>query len=290
MILHVKKVNMTTWEMIEKIAAFLNIPQSSIGYAGLKDKYATTTQYLSLLLKYEGQLSKFSDRQITILETFKDSKKISIGDLNSNRFHIRLHDVDDIKAGKIEKIARAIEKTGFPNYFGYQRFGQDSLAQAKEMIEGELFIKDKKLKKFLVSVYQSDRFNQWLRERVDISKAAKSPTFVLLQGDVMIGEEDKLFTPKTPSIKDFAQKKSVPTGLLVGREVFRARDEAREIEAKYDDEHLVEKGLRRRAWIFPQELTCKYVKKDSVMELGFTLPKASYATIFIENIANRNFG
>ena len=158
------------------------------------------------------------------------------------------------------------------------------------MVEGELFIKDKKLKKFLVSVYQSDKFNQWLCERVNISKASKNSTFELLDGDVMIGEDDKLFTPKSPSVKDFTDKKIAPTGLLVGREVFRARDKARAIEEKYDDEHLAEKGLRRRAWIYPESLTCKYIRSDSVMELSFTLVKASYATIFIENIANRNFG
>lgn len=289
LILHIKKVNITTWDTIDKIASFLNIPASSIGYAGLKDKYATTTQYLSLPLKYEKQLSKFHDKQITILETFKDSKKISIGDLKSNRFTITLRNVDDIKAGRIEKLARNIEKIGFPNYFGYQRFGQDSITQAQQMIDGEIFIKDKKLKKFLISVYQSKKFNEWLKERVEISKADAEGGFKLLNGDVMMSDDDKLFTPKTPSLKEFKDKKIVPTGLLVGREVFRARDEARDIEIKYDDELLQEKGLRRRAWIYPEALTCKYNQKESIMELSFVLPKASYATIFIENIANKNF-
>ena len=290
LILHVRKVNMTTWEMIEKIAAFLDLPQSSIGYAGLKDKYATTTQYLSLPLKYEKQIARFHDKQIEILQTFKDTKKISIGDLSSNRFTIKLHSVDDMKAGKIEKIARKLEKVGFANYFGYQRFGQDALSQATEMVEGELFIKDPKLKKFLVSVYQSAKFNQWLIERVQMSKKAKSDTFLLLSGDVMIDAQDKLITPKTPMIQEFIQKKVLPTGLLVGREVFRARDAALEIEQKYDDGHFSEKGFRRKAWIFPQALKCKYLKSDGVMQLSFILPKASYATTFIENIANKNFG
>ena len=289
LILHVKKINMTTWEMIEKISAFLHIHESAIGYAGLKDKYATTTQYLSLPQKYEKELKKFYDKGITILEVFRDTKKISIGDLASNRFKIKLHKVDDIKAGKIEKIARILEKTGFANHFGYQRFGQDALTQAKEMMEGEVFIKDKKVKNFLISVYQSYLFNEWLNERVTLSKKERSNTLKLFEGDVMLGKDEKLFTPKIPSLKDFLDKKIVPTGLLVGRDVFRARDKAREIEEKYDDELLAQKGLRRRAWIYPEALTCKYLKKDGDFELSFVLPKASYATIFIENIANRNF-
>ena len=289
LILHVRKINMTTWELIEKIASFLNIHESEIGYAGLKDKYATTTQYLSLPLKYEKQLAKFRDKQIEIIQTFKSKEKISIGDLSANRFIIRLHKVDDIKAGKIDKMAKMLEKTGFANYFGYQRFGQDSLKQAFEMIEGELFIKDKKVKKFLVSVYQSYLFNNWLKERVELSKKSGGKSFLLLDGDVMIDEKDKLSTPKTASFKDFMDKRSVPTGLLVGRDIFRSRDQARIIEAKYDDELLAEKGFRRRAWVYPKELTCKYIKKDGNFELSFVLPKASYATVFIENIANRNF-
>lgn len=289
LILHVRKINMTTWELIEKIATFLNIHESEIGYAGLKDKYATTSQYLSLPIKYEKQLTKFRDKQIEILKTFKSKERISIGDLSANRFKIRLHKVDDIKAGKIEKMARMLEKSGFANYFGYQRFGQDSLKQALEMIEGELFVKDKKVKKFLTSVYQSYLFNNWLKERVELSREKGGKTFLLFNGDVMMDEHEKLTTPKTAATKEFLEKKLVPTGLLAGRNVFRAKDEAREIEAKFDDELLAEKGFRRRAWVYPKELTCKYLKKESDFELSFILPKASYATVFIENIANRNF-
>lgn len=286
LILHVRKENATTWEMIGKIASFLNIPESVIGYAGLKDKYATTTQYLSLPQKYEKELKKFTQKQIAILETHKDTKKIEIGDLSANRFTITLRGVDNILAGKIEKIAKKIQKSGFPNYFGYQRFGQDSITQAKQMIDGEIFIKDKKVAKFLTSVYQSYKFNEWLCERVEMSR--ESGEFTLLQGDVMIDKNDKIFTPKTPSQQDFLAQKSIPTGLLAGRHVFRARDEARAIEAKYDDELLQAKGLRRRAWVYPRELTCRFLQDSSAMELSFILPKSSYATVFIENLANQN--
>ncbi len=288
LILQIKKINMTTWEAIDKLADFLNISSSYIGYAGLKDKFATTTQYLSLPQKYEQQLTKFYHKQIEIIAKFKSSSKISIGDLEANKFTIVLYNVNNIKAGKIQKIATNLEKNGFANYFGYQRFGDDSIKQAKKMIDTELFIKDKKLKKLLISVYQSYKFNEWLNERVCISKDENLKILKLLNGDVMI-DNNKLFTPKQPSLKDFLNKKVVPTGLLVGRHVFRARDAAREIEEKHDDELLNEKGLRRRAWVYPKELTCKYLQDKNAMKLSFVLPKASYATVFIENIANKIF-
>ena len=78
-----------------------------------------------------------------------------MGDLDGNRFSINLYFVDNIDSGRIEKCARKIAKNGLPNYFGYQRFGRDgdSLGQAKEMIKGDIFIEDDKLKNFLISIY-----------------------------------------------------------------------------------------------------------------------------------------
>jgi len=84
-------------------------------------------------------------------------------------------------------------------------------------------------------------------------------------------------------LKEFLSKSVTPTGLLAGRRVFRARGDARQIEELYDDEFLDAKGLRRDAWIYPRELNCKYTPATFSMRLDFILPKASYATVFIEN-------
>ena len=289
LILHVKKINLTTWELIDIIASYLNISTSQIGYAGLKDKYATTTQYLSLPQAYQRQMEKFYHKQVEIIESFKSKNKINIGDLSANKFSITLRDIDSIKAGKIEKISNKLLKSGFPNYFGYQRFSNDSIKQAKQMIEGDIFIKDKKVRKFLISVYQSYKFNQWLSKRVQMSLDEGLNYFKLLSGDVMVDRVGKFLTPKTPMLKEFLAKSVTPTGLLPGRHVFRARSRAREIEELYDDEFLDAKGLRRDAWIYPRELSCKYIPGDFCMRIDFILPKASYATVFIENIANKKY-
>jgi tRNA pseudouridine13 synthase len=157
------------------------------------------------------------------------------------------------------------------------------------MIEGELHIEDAKLKKFLISIYQSYFFNEWLKERVLLSRQENGEKFQLVEGDVYITQEGKLFTPKNPPYKDFEAHKVVPTGLLVGREAFRARAKAREIEAKYDDEFLYEKGARREALVYPQELKFEYKNNFDILRVSFTLPKGSYATVFLESIANKNF-
>ncbi len=286
-----QKVELTTWDMIAAFAEYLAIPAQKIGYAGLKDKHATTTQYISVESKHEYALKNFTHKQIKILDRVRHSHSIRMGDLSGNRFSINLYDVDAIDAGKIEKIARKIEKNGLPNYFGYQRFGRDanSIEQAAEMIKGELFVEDAKLKSFLISVYQSYYFNEWLRERVLLSKEKGSLEFVLLSGDVYISKDGKLSTSKLIPAKEFAAKKIVPTGLLCGRDTFRAKGDAREIEKKYDDEFLQEKGHRREALVYPSDIDCRYIKKETMLNLSFMMPKGSYATVFLESIAGKNY-
>ena len=291
LILRVKKVEMTTWDMIAAFAEYLDIPAEKIGYAGLKDKHATTTQYISIEAKYEKPLKKFKHNQIKIIQQTRHTHSIRMGDLQANRFSINLFGVDKIEAGQIEKRALKSAKNGLPNYFGYQRFGrdEDSIEQAKAMIAGDLYINDAKLKKFLISIYQSVFFNDWLKERVLLSREKNNGKFLLLEGDVYADTQGKLFTPKNIPQKDFEAKKVVPTGLLCGRGVFRARSEARKIEEKYDDEFLYDKGLRREALVYPKDITFKYHNNFDILNVSFTLPKGAYATVFLENVANKNF-
>ncbi|MBD3796668.1 MAG: tRNA pseudouridine(13) synthase TruD [Campylobacterales bacterium] len=291
LILRVQKTEITTWDMVAAFAEFLDIEAQRIGYAGLKDKHATTSQYISIEAKYENALKKFKHPRIKILSKTRHTNSIRMGDLKGNRFTINLFEVNQIEAGQIEKRARKIVKNGLPNYFGYQRFGhdEDALSQAKEMIAGELYIEDAKVKNFLISVYQSQFFNDWLKERVQLSKEKNNGVFQLLSGDVYMDADGKIFTPKTTQEKDFAAQKIVPTGLLCGRDIFRSRFEAREIEAKYDDEFLYEKGYRREAIVFPKDLKMEYKNNFDILNISFSLPKGSYATVFLEAIANRNF-
>jgi len=112
---------------------------------------------------------------------------------------------------------------------------------------------------------------------------------VLLSGDVFVSKDGKLSTPKLIPSKEFAAKKITPTGLLCGRDAFRAKYDAAEIEKKYDDEFLQEKGQRREALVYPSDIDCKYVKKETMLNISFTMPKGSYATVFLESIAGKNY-
>lgn len=270
LILRVKKQDLSSWEMVEILANFLKIPSQKIGLAGLKDKHATTTQYISLELKYEDELKKFKHKDIEILQTFRDNTSLSMGDLLANRFSINLYGLSNIEAGRVEKSARAIAKNGLPNYFGYQRFGYDSasIKQANELVNGELHIRDAKLKNFLYSIYQSYFFNKWLAHRVKLSLEAESKTLLALDGDILNGR--------------------VVTGLLCGRGAKRATKNARDIEALYDDEFFQEKGYRRDAIIYPKDIVCNYKADKKCLNISFTMPKSSYATVFLESILGKN--
>lgn len=292
LILKIRKTNCDTWELIDRLAKFLGVYSNEIGYAGLKDKRATTTQYISIPKKYSKEIKLFRNKKIEILETFLHNEKLNIGDLEGNRFKINLHNVEIPDVNHIQKIIKIILKNGIPNYFGYQRFGKEvveNFEKAKAVVYGEEIVKDKKLSKMLISAYQSSFFNAWLVERLAISKEE----FALLDGDIFLDlEKNKIFIPKAITqniLNDFKAQKITPTGLLPGRKVFKAMGEALKIESKYDDVYIQEKGYRREAIVYPKNITCKYDASKNICTLDFILPKGSYATVLVEYLANRNF-
>lgn len=292
LILKIKKTNCDTWELIDRLAKFLGVYSNEIGYAGLKDKRATTTQYISIPKKYSKEIKLFRNKKIEILETFLHNEKLNIGDLEGNRFKINLHNVEIPDVNHIQKIIKIISRNGIPNYFGYQRFGKEvveNFEKAKAVVYGEEIVKDKKLSKMLISAYQSSFFNAWLVERLAMS----TEEFTLLDGDIFLDlEKNKIFTPKAITqniLNDFKTQKITPTGLLPGRKVFKAVGEALKIESKYDDVYIQEKGYRREAIVYPKNITCKYDASKNICTLDFILPKGSYATVLVEYLANRNF-
>lgn len=273
LILKIQKEYQSTWDILHIISQKLQIDEHKIGYAGLKDKNATTTQYISIPLIKEKFLNTLNSKSIKLLEVSRHNKKLNIGDLIGNRFTITLKDIKEEDLSTIYQVISKIQKHGMPNYFGYQRFGKDyDFEKAKRVTYGEEILANRKLEHLLISAYQSYFFNAWLCKRVTLSKAEGLNKLKTLEGDIFLNND----------------KKNI-TGLLPGRKVIRAFKEAREIEKKFDDEFIHTKGFRREAWIKPINLNNKYMQEKNQLVLEFTLPKSSYATVLIENIANKNF-
>jgi tRNA pseudouridine13 synthase len=273
LILRIKKEFMSTWELLSHIADKLGIDEHKIGYAGLKDKKATTTQYISIPLMKTQLLKPINNKNVKILSTHRHHKKLSIGDLKGNRFKITLKDVKEEDLPMIYQTLSQIQKNGMPNYFGYQRFGKDyDFQKAKDIVYGEQNVPNKKLEHLLISAYQSYFFNSWLSKRIELSKNKGLKKLEILKGEIFGNKE-----------------RTIITGLLPGRKIPRSKLEAFEIEEQYDDLFVYEKGFRRDAWIFPKNIKNKYIKEYLNLILEFELPKSSYATVLIENIANKNF-
>ncbi len=109
LILHIRKKDMSSWEMIAEIAKYLGIKSRDIGYAGLKDKHAMTIQYISLPVKgNEAKLTNFKHSKIKILDTDRHNNKIRIGHLKGNRFRIRLKRVFKVERDKLNSTLKTI--------------------------------------------------------------------------------------------------------------------------------------------------------------------------------------
>ncbi len=318
LILKIKKQDMSTFKLVTVIAKATGLEEREIGYAGLKDKSATTIQYISIPKQYERDLIKnLTTDKIKIVEKFYSKFPIKIGQLKSNKFSIVLHKVTKDNAKKIEETALNIAKNGFPNYYGYQRFGEDS----KSYIQGqEIASSGKRLKgakeKLLVSAYQSHLFNNWLSNRLEISKTINENTieeatkllnyplelvkvlkeqpqfFKLFIGDDMLGYpygKRYYLQEFKQSSNDFNNAKISPTGILSGSRAKKAYSDARALEENFDDDELSSlKGDRRYAWIWAEDLSFSYNHYKEELTINFALPKGSYATTFLEEIAKKS--
>lgn len=313
-ILKIRKKNISTNELIRDIASTLGIKSHLIGYAGLKDKSALTTQYISVPKECEKSIKKIETPQIKIVDMTYHNNKLRIGHLKGNRFFIRVKKLSKYNALKISNVLAEVSKFGVSNYFGYQRFGRDgdNHIEGKKIAQRETKFRDKKRAKFLASSYQSYLFNNWLAKRLELSKIVSSLSlkeieeffgvdsknakllksqehpFKLLNGDIachypygknfyieQIGDESHRF----------AKGEISPTGILCGKKAQKSSSDALLVESRYIDESISEIGSRRFAIIFPQELSFEYKEEKAWGEFSFCLPKGCYATNFLEEIA-----
>ncbi len=315
LILKVRKKGLTTWQMIQAISEQSGVKVRDIGYAGLKDKEAMTIQYISINKKFEDKLENFSHESIKILERFYHKNKIKIGHLKGNKFFIRLKKVNPVSAKQIGEAIKNISKFGMPNYFGFQRFGRDgnNYEVGKEIIEGKKNIRNRKEREFLINSYQSHLFNLWLSKRVEVNKLISSfnekelvdilnlskeevkllksqiHPFKLLRGDLANHYPyGRVFEVENYEEQNrFLDKEIVPTGLLSGKKQLLSEDLAYGYEKEFVDENITANGARRFAWIFPSDIENSYKESEFWYELHFFLPKGSYATVLLEEIAHK---
>ncbi len=174
----IARVTSKNWEtnrLIEKLANELQISSNSIGYAGIKDKRAITTQLMSFPVDIE-KLKKINIKDVKIEILYKSSKPIYSGKLIGNRFHIIIRDIKGSEEDVRKLINEIKEIGGFPNFFGIQRFG---IARPITHIVGKYIIKNEIEKAIMAYIAnpiegedeESYEARKFLEETLDFEKA-----------------------------------------------------------------------------------------------------------------------
>jgi len=119
----VEKTGLSTMRAVAEIARALGRPPRDVGYAGLKDADAVTTQMFSVEHADPDAIRTLSIPRMRIVDVSRHTNKLKLGHLAGNRFLIRIRDVDPARVGDVRATMEVLSKRGVPNYFGPQRFG-----------------------------------------------------------------------------------------------------------------------------------------------------------------------
>ncbi|GKU01414.1 multisubstrate pseudouridine synthase 7 [Fusarium langsethiae] len=151
------KENRDTMDAVNQISRFLKVKPQVIGYAGTKDRRASTVQRCSVRYMRPRNLAGINGR-IWGVSTgdyeYKD-KPIYLGQLLGNEFVIAIKSCQIVGESSDESIAQQVEKLkknvdsslghmnehGWINYFGHQRFGTHEVGthQIGQLILGDKY-------------------------------------------------------------------------------------------------------------------------------------------------------
>jgi tRNA pseudouridine13 synthase len=122
------KSGIGTPEAIAEILKVWNLPRRAVGYGGLKDRHATTTQTITL---FKGPQRSLEQRGFLLEYLGQAPREFHAKDIVANRFEIALRDLQSDAADRMESLLPAVA-AGVPNYFDDQRFG--SLGESGQFI------------------------------------------------------------------------------------------------------------------------------------------------------------
>ncbi|MHA2433555.1 MAG: tRNA pseudouridine(13) synthase TruD [Candidatus Thorarchaeota archaeon] len=118
----VQKMGLSTFDVAAILAYSLEISRDFVGYAGLKDKRALTTQRMSVPSRTINSLANLRLSRIDIRDLTYERHQIDIGDLWGNRFRIALRN-SDASCPELSDFIQELSEMPLLNYFGIQRFG-----------------------------------------------------------------------------------------------------------------------------------------------------------------------
>jgi tRNA pseudouridine13 synthase len=166
--LRIRKTGHNTQWVARQLARWAGVSASAVGYAGLKDRHAVTTQWFSVQLpgKPLPDPDSLAQDGIELLEVTANSRKLRRGAIGGNCFQILLRQPEADRSALEQRLA-LFGLRGVPNYFGEQRFGHDgqNIHAGLEMLSGRL--RPKRFERGIyLSALRSQLFNQCLASRV----------------------------------------------------------------------------------------------------------------------------
>jgi len=313
------KVGMTTKDVQKQLEKLFEQGRNDVGFAGMKDKHARTTQTFSLKIGHQSDdfpaeaIKRIEENMSVTVEWARLHKnKLKNGHLLGNRFTIVITDLDMPAAEALEQvqsIAQQLRTSGLPNYFGPQRFGFNGqgIERGLAILLRQQYVKEHWLRRFLVTSYQSYLCNCYLSRRVQMGAFDQ-----LLLGDIA----KKYDTGGIFDVEDvemelprYAKQEISFTAPLYGPKMREAHQDAGALESEILDSSPITiddlrraktAGTRRLGRLLIPDFTARLataedrtegsdenLEKSSGQEalvVEFSLPKGAFATTVLREI------
>ena len=292
--LKIEKIGENTEFVARQIARFANVRQRDIGYAGLKDRHAVTTQWFSVWLPGKADLdwNLLNSDQLKVIDSVRHARKLKRGVLSANSFQITISDWQGDTEKTIAQL-QAIKANGLANYYGEQRFGYQgqNINKALAMFAGAKVGREQR--SLYLSAARSYLFNHLLANRVSLNNWDHA-----LIGDVYVFDlSHSCFRSEQPDaeiLRRLQTQEIHATGVLWGKGEADVSGEALELEQTVISafpelaQGLVNSEVirnRRALRINVPDLSWRFVDNQRLI-LKFTLPAGCYATALLREIIN----
>lgn len=168
--LHLRKRELNTLELVERLSKLAGVAERDIGYSGLKDRNALTQQWISIGMagRVEPDWKSLENAgDVEVLDVTRHSRKLRRGVHRANRFTLVLRELVGEPAALEQRLCQ-IRAEGVPNYFGEQRFGRNgsTLEQAQRWLRSGRKVSRNK-RGLYFSALRAYVFNQLLAGRVE---------------------------------------------------------------------------------------------------------------------------
>jgi tRNA pseudouridine13 synthase len=297
----VQKRLLTTPELARRLGKACGVNERDIGYAGMKDKYAVTTQWLSLNSKTPIVPELDLGPGVKILTVSRHDNKLRTGHLLGNRFTITLVGVGEGALEKANAVAERLRNDGLPNYFGAQRFGHGgrNLPDAISWLARGGRSRNRFEQKLFPSVVQSELFNRYLSARLELGvEQLISGEVVRLEGAGAMFRVDDVATEQPR----FAARDLHLTGPMLGPKMRPAGADALALEQRLTAELGLDEamlgvlgrqapGVRRDLFAPLKDLSIEAAtdRSEPALRLSFTLPAGGYATEVLRQLTHEPF-